>query len=327
MIPNALGSAAAGIISRVMTHPLDTAKARLQNVYKPGSPLQSNPYKGPIDVLLRTVRTEGIKGLYRGFGAVLVGGTPGTMIYLCSYEIAKTNLARQWERQSDAELGHTDFFVHFSAGMFAESISCIIYVPVDVVKERMQVQRSGDGLVTGSNSSVAYKSSWDALKHISRSDGLSGVYKGYGATLASFGSFSALYFAFYEKLKYWSRQYVSGRTDESARSLESVDLPFSVVLLSTASSGALASWLTSPLDMAKLRLQVQRGNLAQDPAQAKAMYRGVFDCLQLSYREAGMRGLFRGAGARVLHFTPATAITMTLYETCRSYVAQHLYVR
>jgi hypothetical protein len=30
MIPNILGSATAGIISRVFTHPLDTAKSRLQ---------------------------------------------------------------------------------------------------------------------------------------------------------------------------------------------------------------------------------------------------------------------------------------------------------
>ena len=35
-------------------------------------------------------------------------------------------------------------------------------------------------------------------------------------------------------------------------------------------------------------------------------------------------GLFRGAGARVLHFAPATTITMTAYETCRSFYAKIL---
>lgn len=250
MIPNALGSTVAGIVSRLVTHPLDTAKARLQAVYQAGSPLQSNPYRGPVHVLVQTVKTEGIAGLYRGLGAVLVGGTPGTVIYLCGYEMAKNQLSEHWS--SDSAAGSGDFFMHFTAGMIAETISCIIYVPVDVIKERMQVQQlpgSGDG---PKSKSLVYKSSWDALKHISRTEGLSGVYRGYGATLASFGSFSALYFAFYEHLKHGARQFESGRIGESARSMQDVEVSFAMTVASTASAGALASWITSPLDMAKV---------------------------------------------------------------------------
>lgn len=143
---------------------------------------------------------------------------------------------------------------------------------------------------------------------------------GYGATLASFGSFSALYFVSYEKMKYWTRQYLAVSPEEESY----VDVPFPMVVFSSASAGALASWVTSPLDMAKLRLQVQRGNLAENPGQATPMYRGVVDCLQLTYREGGMKGLFRGAGARVLHFTPAITITMTFYETCRTFLAKSM---
>jgi len=39
--------------------------------------------------------------------------------------------------------------------------------------------------------------SWDALRMILRTEGRRGIYKGYAATLASFGPFSALYFVFY----------------------------------------------------------------------------------------------------------------------------------
>jgi len=76
MLPSVLGSAAAGIVSRACTHPLDTAKARLQAPVTAGEPI----YKGPMDTLWRTFRAEGPQGLYRGFGAVIVGGTPGTML-------------------------------------------------------------------------------------------------------------------------------------------------------------------------------------------------------------------------------------------------------
>ena len=36
--------------------------------------------------------------------------------------------------------------------------------------------------------------------------------------------------------------------------------------------------------------------------------------------EGGVAGLFRGAGARVCFFAPATTITMSCYETCRNFV-------
>jgi len=69
LLHDVLGSATAGIISRIMTHPLDTVKARLQ---APSSSFAT--YRGPIDALIQTYRNEGIRSLYGGFGAVIVGG-------------------------------------------------------------------------------------------------------------------------------------------------------------------------------------------------------------------------------------------------------------
>jgi len=62
-------------------------------------------------------------------------------------------------------------------------------VPVDVVKERLQVQRL-DMEGKQMSASATYKNGWDAVRKISRTEGLSGIYRGYGATLASFGPFS-----------------------------------------------------------------------------------------------------------------------------------------
>jgi Mitochondrial carrier protein len=209
--------------------------------------------------------------------------------------------------------------------------------------------------------SYYYRNSLDALYQISKTEGLRGLYKGYGATLASFGPFSALYFTFYEQMKYWAQQYISKTTASNSnvndnnlqpsksintrRHVEVVDkdivLPFYLTLVCSCGAGAFASWLTSPLDMAKLRLQVQRGARATAAATAAAQPAAtiqtttritlahnqqhypsnMISCLQyIYYNEGGVRGLFRGAGARVLHFAPATTITMTLYETCRSWI-------
>ncbi len=319
---NALGSATAGIISRILTHPLDTAKARLQ------APISVHPpYSGVKDVLLRTYTSEGVLPLYRGFSAVVVGGTPGTMAYLCGYEWVKN----QFEKRDNVKI--PEFVIHFSSGMLAETFACIIYVPVDVIKERLQVQISNHDLQCKSNE---YNGSVDALKKILRTEGLGGIYKGYGATLASFGPFSAFYFLFYEQLKSLSRDFVPyyksfanqffkkgnmSLSENKSCQNEQNEIPFPFVVLSSASAGAAASWITSPLDMAKLRLQIQR-SAAHSSNQPSHI--GMKDCLSYIYKQDGLRGLFRGAGARVIHFTPATAISMTCFETCRSIFSSYV---
>lgn len=70
--------------------------------------------------------------------------------------------------------------------------SCAIFLPVDVVKERLQVQDL--------QRDYKYDGSLDAFRTIWREEGLRGLYKGYGATIYSFGPFSAVYFALYEKV-------------------------------------------------------------------------------------------------------------------------------
>ena len=46
-----------------------------------------------------------------------------------------------------------------------------------------------------------YKNDVDAVRQILKTEGMRGLYRAYGATVMSFGPFSALYFLFYEKFK------------------------------------------------------------------------------------------------------------------------------
>lgn len=77
---------------------------------------------------------------------------------------------------------------------------------MDVVKERLQVQIQfplGTEPHTLKNPSAGlplYNGSLDALIQICKNEGLKGIYKGYGATLLTYGPFSALYFFLYEEV-------------------------------------------------------------------------------------------------------------------------------
>lgn len=91
----------------------------------------------------------------------------------------------------------------------------MVFVPVDVVKERLQIQKSSG--LSPSSTLPQYRNSWDAFRVTLSQEGLRGIYRGYGATLLSFGPFSAIYFTLYEEAKKRATQYT--HTDAQQPSL------------------------------------------------------------------------------------------------------------
>lgn len=183
-------SAIAGVVSRFACHPIDTIKARLQV----GSFSIRND-------LVSILYPSNLLRLYRGIGVVTIGGAPATMLYLSSYDFFKKAL-------SGGTTSQESFSVYFASGLLAETISCLLFVPVDVIKERMQVI---DATIVKNNKDKfanfnLYKNSLEATTRILREEGFGGIYRGYGATLLSFGPFSALYFTLYENFKAYSEK-------------------------------------------------------------------------------------------------------------------------
>ena len=78
-------------------HPIDTIKAKLQVMSLPG--VESYSFKAEnstgggrsliLNIASETVRSEGIRGLYKGFGVHLIGGIPAGGLYFGSYEFFK----------------------------------------------------------------------------------------------------------------------------------------------------------------------------------------------------------------------------------------------
>lgn len=272
----ALASSTAGMLARFPLHPLDTCKAKIQT---------QTTAEGFLSVFAKTFRTEGVRGLFRGLSISMIGAIPAGCIYFTSYELSKK------------VFGHENApATHFASGFVAESHSCVFWVPIDVIKERLQVQS------TFAQRGYNYKGPLDAIFSIARDEGLfRGIYRGYGATLMSFGPFSAFYLMFYEQAKlFWKFQ---------LQVSEDKEMPLWAFAVGAGFSGAVASFITNGLDMAKLRIQVQRASAVK-----VFPYRNVFHGVYCIARDEGLKGLFKGAGARMCFHAPATALTITLYE-------------
>lgn len=213
-------------------YPLDTVKTRQQaapNVLK---------YKSTTKAFLNLTREEGVfRGLYGGYTPAALGSFPATMSFFIVYESSKRLFINDWNIPEPV--------AHFTGGLLGDLASSFIYVPSEVLKTRLQLQGRPNNpyFYSGYN----YKSMTDAIKTISRTEGYGALFYGYKATLIRDLPFSALQFAFYEKVHDMAQNYV-GRHKDMGIGLE---------LVTGGLAGAFAGATTTPLDVVKTRIQTQ----------------------------------------------------------------------
>jgi solute carrier family 25 iron transporter 28/37 len=159
-----LAGAVAGAIADCFTHPLSTVKTRLQcqgAMLKDGAGGSAGGvfYKGPISGMAFIARTEGFRSLYKGIGIVVAGAAPGQALYFAGYETVK-------------RVGGSHPVTNFLGGVTAQICGSLAWVPMDVVKERLQIEGQIKTVET-------YGGSMNALKQIVAKEGFMGLYRAY----------------------------------------------------------------------------------------------------------------------------------------------------
>jgi solute carrier family 25 folate transporter 32 len=99
---NSLCGAAAGVASGIITCPLDVIKTKLQaqgsfrhQQHLQGAPTSSLVYRGLVGTARTIIRQDGLKGMYRGLGPMILGYLPTWAVYMSIYDIAKTNYSER----------------------------------------------------------------------------------------------------------------------------------------------------------------------------------------------------------------------------------------
>ena len=200
-----------------------------------------------------------------------------------------------------------NFLQGFSLGAFAGGIGAFAVYPLDLVKTRMQNQRSGKA----QPGALRYAGNIDCFRQVWAREGLVGFYGGLLPQLVGVAPEKAIKLAVNDLLRdsFTNRDKVTGQ--------HSIYFPLEV--LAGCGAGASQVVFTNPLEIVKIRLQVQ-GETAQVLLAQGIEAPAARTAVQI-VKELGLVGLYRGASACFLRDIPFSGIYFPAYAAAKKFVA------
>ncbi|KAL4741846.1 putative mitochondrial ADP,ATP carrier protein (Ant) [Aspergillus foveolatus] len=166
MAGNLASGGMAGATSLLFVYSLDYARTRLANDAKSSKGGGERQFNGLIDVYKKTLASDGIVGLYRGFGPSVLGIVVYRGLYFGMYDSLKPVVLTGALEGS--------FLVSFLLGWGVTTGAGIASYPLDTVRRRMMMT---------SGEAVKYSSSFDAFRQIIAREGVKSLFKGAGANI------------------------------------------------------------------------------------------------------------------------------------------------
>jgi len=164
---NIASGGAAGAASLTFVYSLDYARTRLANdakgAKKGGAERQFN---GLIDVYTKTLKSDGIAGLYRGYAISCVGIVVYRGLYFGMYDSLKPVVLQGAIKDS--------FLASFLLAWGITITAGLASYPIDTVRRRMMMT---------SGEAVKYRSSMHAFSEIMKKEGTASLFKGAGANI------------------------------------------------------------------------------------------------------------------------------------------------
>ncbi|OIW23475.1 mitochondrial carrier protein [Coniochaeta ligniaria NRRL 30616] len=342
---NALAGAVGGFTSGVVTCPLDVIKTKLQAqggfaaVQKGRHVGHHKVYEGLIGTARVIWREDGLRGMYRGLGPIIMGYLPTWAVWFTVY-----NKSKVWMSQ------HHDnpFVISFWSSIIAGASSTIVTNPIWVIKTRLMSQtghhsrHSFSHFPKGANTPTSrptlhspwhYRSTLDAARKMYSSEGIKSFYSGLTPALLGL-THVAVQFPAYEflKTKFTGEGMGGAFSSHHGGKNDEHSTQWLGVLSASILSKILASSATYPHEVIRTRLQTQRrpvpgqeyleglGGPAGAPQASdgggsqQPRYKGVVKTFRTILREEGWRAFYAGMGTNMMRAVPAATVTMLTYE-------------
>ncbi|KAI7825723.1 mitochondrial oxaloacetate transport protein [Gamsiella multidivaricata] len=276
----AAGIAACGAVT--ITNPAEVIKTRLQlqGELVRQAPGTARIYTNFGQAFVHIAKYEGIRGLQRGLGCaymyqILMNGTR-----LGLYDPIKHSIHSLFK----TDPGTNNSFVNIVAGGTGGLLSAALASPLFLIKTRLQSYSSHEASRVGHQH--YYKHTFDGLRHVFKTEGVRGLYRGVDASMMRTGVGSSVQLPLYDVVKQ-NMIRVGG--------LENGALCHA---LSSLVSGFFLALAMNPFDIIATRMY----NQAPDPVTGRGgmLYKSPIDCALKTVRTEGVKALYKGFTAHYL---------------------------
>lgn len=309
------------MVGKYIEYPFDTVKVRLQS--QPDHlPLQ---YRGPVDCFRQSIRADGFLGLYRGISAPLVGAA------------LENSSLFFWERIGRAAIYSSGYAPQhqplplsalWMTGAFSGAMTSLVLTPVELVKCKIQVPANLTAAAPAGAGAPrpAPLKPLAVIRDIWRHHGLRGFWHGQLGTLIRESGGCAAWFGSKETvtklMREWNErrraapQHQQQQQQQEAEEGAAADepLPLWQQAVAGASAGMSYNFLFFPADTIKSRMQTAPVGKAAGP---KTTFGGEAAAL---WKQAGLKGFYRGCGITVLRSAPSSAFIFIVFDGLKKYL-------
>ncbi|KAG8536878.1 hypothetical protein GDO81_025502 [Engystomops pustulosus] len=187
------------------------------------------------------------------------------------------------------------------AGCGAGTCQVVVTSPMEMLKIQLQdAGRLATQKVVGGEAAAAVPppqrpSALLIARDLLRTQGISGVYKGLGATLLRDVPFSIIYFPLFANVNKLGQKSPQQKA------------PFYHSFFAGCFAGSVAAVAVTPLDVLKTRIQTLKKGLGEDT------YNGIMDCARKIWSNEGPAAFMKGAWCRALVIAPLFGIAQVVY--------------
>ncbi len=266
----------AGMIATTCIQPIDTVKVRMQLMD------HSTGKTSPWSIANRMIQQGCIPNLYQGLSAALLK----QLVYGTMRMGMFSTFERHLERRAREKGKNLSFGDRALAGISAGSIAALVANPTDVALVRMQA----DGTRPLENRKH-YSSAFDALRRISREEGVLALWKGVTPTVIRAMSTNFGQLACFSEAKHQIGKY----TDLSGQARTA---------LAAAVAGLAGTVVSLPFDFVKTRLQ----NQSMASKTSLTVYSGTLDCFVQTMRKEGPFRFYRDFWPYFMRVAPHSSV-------------------
>ncbi|CAK8579748.1 unnamed protein product [Lathyrus sativus] len=188
---NVASGSAAGATTSMLLYHLDFARTRLATDAFVCHVTGQRQFKGLVDVYRKTLSTDGIAGLYRGFGVSILGITMYRGMYFGIYDTMKPVVL--------VGALEGNFFASFLLGWSITTVSGVCAYPFDTLRRRMM-------LTSGHH--IKYNNAMHAFREIVGQEGFLALFRGVSANML-LGMAGAGVLAGYDQLNRISSRHIN----------------------------------------------------------------------------------------------------------------------